>query len=70
MSHGPAPAMDVVVKKVLGSERDEQGRWAVLLEVEIGGTVQELCRLVFPTEAETAPAPGTLLANGQEYVEA
>jgi len=52
---GPAPpAMEVVVKKVLGYERDEQGGGAVLLEVEIGGTVQELCRLVFPTEAGIA----------------
>jgi len=48
----PAPlAMEVVVKKVLGYERDAKGGWAVLLEVEIGGTVQELCRLVFPSEA-------------------
>ncbi len=54
MGHGPAPAMEVVVKKVLAYERDEKGRWALLLEVEIGGTVQEFCRLVFPTEAEIA----------------
>jgi hypothetical protein len=26
----------------------------VLLEVEMGGTVQEVCRLVFPTEAAIA----------------
>ena len=51
---GPRSAMEVVVKKVLGYERDEKGGWAVLLEVEIGGTVQELCRLVFPTEAGIA----------------
>ena len=50
----PRSAMEVVVKKVLGYERDEKGGWAVLLEVEIGGTVQELCRLVFPTEGEIA----------------
>ena len=52
---GPAPhAMQVVVKKVLGYERDETGHWAVVLEVEIGGTVHERCRLVFPTEAGIA----------------
>ncbi len=50
----PRAAMEVVVKKVLGYERDEKGGWAVLLEVEIGGTVQELCRLVFPTEGGIA----------------
>jgi len=46
--------MEVVVKKALAYERDEKGRRALLLEVEIGGTVQELCRLVFPTETEIA----------------
>jgi hypothetical protein len=52
---GPAPpAMEVVVRKVLGYERDDEGGWTVLLEVEIGGTVQERCRLVFPTEAGIA----------------
>jgi hypothetical protein len=46
--------MEVVVKKVLGYEREEHRGWAVLLEVEIGGTVEELCRLVFPTEGGIA----------------
>jgi hypothetical protein len=46
--------MEVVVKKVLGYDRDEKGGWTVLLEVEIGGTVQERCRLVFPTDAGIA----------------
>ena len=52
---GSVPAaMDVVVVKVLGYTREEHGGWAVLLEVEMGGTVQEVCRLVFPTEAAIA----------------
>jgi hypothetical protein len=48
------PAMQMVVKKVLGYERDDKGDWAVLLDVEIGGIVQERCRFVFPTEAGIA----------------
>ena len=52
---GSAPAaIEVVVVKVLGYKREEHGGWAVLLEVEMGGTVQEVCRLVFPTEAAMA----------------
>ncbi len=52
---GSAPvAIDVVVLKVLGYKREEHGGWAVLLEVEMGGTVREVCRLVFPTEAALA----------------
>jgi len=52
---GSAPAaIEVVVVKVLGYKREEHGGWAVLLEVEMGGTVHEVCRLVFPTEAAIA----------------
>jgi hypothetical protein len=29
------PAMQMVVKKVLGYERDDKGDWAVLLDVEL-----------------------------------
>ncbi len=52
---GSAPAaIDVVVLKVLGYKRVEHEGWAVLLDVEMGGTVQQVCRLVFATEAAIA----------------
>ena len=52
---GSAPdAIEVVVLNVLGYKREEHGGWAVLLEVEMGRTVHEVCRLVFRTEAAIA----------------
>ena len=43
--------MELVVRHILSWQRDAQG-CTVVLEVEVGGTVRETCRLVLPTEGD------------------
>jgi hypothetical protein len=43
--------MELVVKRIMASQRDVQG-FAVILEVEVGGMVLETCRLVLPTDGD------------------
>jgi len=43
--------MELVVRRVVSWQRDAQG-CTVVLEVEVGGTVRETCRLVLPTDGD------------------
>jgi hypothetical protein len=43
--------MEFVVRHIVGWQRDAQG-CTVVLEVEVGGTVRETCRLVLPTDGD------------------
>jgi hypothetical protein len=43
--------MEFVVRRIVSWQREAQG-CTVVLEVEVGGTVQETCRLVLPTNGD------------------
>jgi hypothetical protein len=43
--------MELVVRRVVSWQREAQG-CTVILEVEVGGTVRETCRLVLPSDGE------------------
>jgi len=43
--------MELVVRHIVSWQRDAQG-CTVVLEVEVGGTVKETCRLVLPTDGD------------------
>jgi hypothetical protein len=43
--------MELVVRRIVSWQRDAQG-CTVILEVEVGGTVRETCRLVLPTDGD------------------
>lgn len=43
--------MELVVRQIVGWKRDARG-CTVVLEVEVGGTIKETCRLVLPTDGD------------------
>jgi hypothetical protein len=45
---------EVVVIRVLGYQRAQAGGWALLLDVKMGDSPQQVCRLVFPSEEAMA----------------
>lgn len=53
--------MELVVRQILGWQRAAQG-CTVVLEVEVGWTVRETCRLVLPTDDDIS-AMQRILAN-------